>query len=172
MAATFALLVMELPLYINGCRRAVRLHGGKAVDHQVCVDLFQRLNMPPSVLSEKGKHWVHERRRTALREVAVMWSLILDLFMLSLFAAQLSGYEMPVVEGFALLITVPKACSIIGKLADMDADLTPDRLNRDMAIVNVLILGASLACLESCYLVSIWLGHCVSASQTVSLATR
>ena len=101
-----------------------------------------------------------------------MWSLILDLFMLSLFAAQLSGYEMPVVEGFALLITVPKACSIIGKLADMDADLTPDRLNRDMAIVNVLILGASLACLESCYLVAIWLGHCVSASQTVSLATR
>ena len=137
--------------------RAVRLQSG-AIECTLCLELFRRLSVPASPVSEECQRRVHERRRTAVKEIAVLWSMILDVFLVSLLAALACGFELPTLGGMALLVSLSTGRMIIKSLGDLH-DLSPDRLDRDMTVVSALVFTATFGMprelMAGCYMARI-----------------
>lgn len=107
-------------------------------------------------LTEEAQKRVHERRRVSLQEIASLWSLVLDLFVLCLFVFQATGVSPPMINSKCFFVTVSVGSTVMRRMGDPEVDLTPERLNRDMTIMSLLVFGATLGMprelMPACYM--------------------
>ncbi|CAJ1449164.1 unnamed protein product [Effrenium voratum] len=120
------------------CQRLLRLSSVTDECH-FYLDILTKIIGESTVVTEEGQLRVHERRRIALKQIAALWSLVLDTFLISLFASQVLGLVKPMVGGFAFFATVSTGSIVLSRLGDPHLELTPARLNRDMTIMSFLV---------------------------------
>ncbi|CAJ1367323.1 unnamed protein product [Effrenium voratum] len=137
------------------CQRLLRLSSVTDECH-FYLDILTKIIGESTVVTEEGQLRVHERRRIALKQIAALWSLVLDTFLISLFASQVLGLVKPMVGGFAFFATVSTGSIVLSRLGDPHLELTPARLNRDMTIMSFLVFGATLGMprelMPACYM--------------------
>ena len=116
-------------------QRTLKMTSGFVGECQFYGHLLSKFMFGVEAGNEAAEKRVHQRRRTSLQQIASLWSLILDCFMLILFIVQATGVAPPMVHSLAFYITVSIGSTVMRRMGDPKVDLTPERLNRDLGIL-------------------------------------
>eukprot|EP00435_Cladocopium_sp_Y103_P042821 s1245_g11.t3 len=137
-------------------QRGLRMTSGVLAECDFYLRLLRKFMGVEQGLTEEAQKRVHERRRVSLQEIASLWSLVLDLFVLTLFVFQATGMSPPMINGKCFFVTVSIGSTVMRRMGDPDVELTPERLNRDMTIMSLLVFGATLGMprelMPACYM--------------------
>lgn len=138
-------------------QRGLRMTRGFLAECEFYLRLLRKfMGFTEQGLTEEAQKRVHERRRISLQEIASLWSVVLDLFVLCLFVFQAIGASPPMINSKCFFVTVSVGSTVMRRMGDPEVDLTPERLNRDMTIMSLLVFGATLGMprelMPACYM--------------------
>lgn len=138
-------------------QRGLRMTRGFLAECEFYLRLLRKfMGFTEQGLTEEAQKRVHERRRISLQEIASLWSVVLDLFVLCLFVFQAVGASPPMINSKCFFVTVSIGSTVMRRMGDPEVDLTPERLNRDMTIMSLLVFGATLGMprelMPACYM--------------------
>ncbi|CAE7648955.1 unnamed protein product [Symbiodinium sp. CCMP2456] len=156
MAGQLIICAYGLTAMHSWTHRTVKMTSGFVGECQFYGRLLSKFMFGVKAVSEAAEKHVHQRRRTSLQEIASLWSLVLDLFMLGLFVVQATGVAPPMVHSISFYVTVSIGSTVMRRMGDPSVDLTPERLNRDMTVMSLLVFGATIGMprelMPACYM--------------------